>query len=152
MKDLYGTFYSASKSSNPKKVLKQIFNGPKDPLEYLTKNIVNFMITAYRVKFGDKAAKVFAGAMAGDSYSYMRMLPIESIEKSGKKEMYRDLFPLFNLIIKDKTYLSSGAYKKNNAKIGDNYGAYDNYDAYKIAMVKTILGRTNSPKPKLIQK
>jgi hypothetical protein len=124
------------KEKNTKEQLSQYFNAAKDPIEMILRSLIQSHIAVDTSKYGRKnAMKQLIGLYGLDPYVYMRSLPIDELEKNyPKNALYRDLFPLFKLILKDKDLLSEEEHKKDSP---DTY-----YNIYMVNQVKIILGKT----------
>lgn len=137
VKDLQFAFVSGIQNKDTKSRLKKLFKKDKDPINSMIKMMAHSVIDLASDALGRKnAMKLLIGAMAGDSYAFMRLLPTQVLEEKYKNRFYRDLFPLFKIILKDKELLSD---EEHEIDLPNTY-----YNTYKVVQVKTILGRTHS--------
>jgi hypothetical protein len=134
--ELGNTFNKGLKENNIKAELTTFLKDEKNPIDSLLKMIIQSQVANTTAIMGrKKAIKKWVGVMQVDPYTYMRLLPIDELEKNyPKNALYRDLFPLFKLILKNKTLLSEEEHKLDRQ---DTY-----YNIYKVNQVKIILGKT----------
>jgi hypothetical protein len=134
--ELGNTFNKGLKENNVKAELTTSLKDEKNPIDSLLKMIIQAQVANATAIMGrKKALKHFVGVMQQDPYTYMRLLPIDELEKNyPKNALYRDLFPLFKLILKDNTLMTEEEHEKDSP---DTY-----YNIYKVNQVKIILGKT----------
>jgi hypothetical protein len=136
VKDLQFAFVSGVQNKDTNNQLDKLFKKDKDPINSMVKMLGHTLIDLASDAWGRKEAmKLLIGAMNGDSYATMRLLPTQGLEEKYKDRFYRDLFPLFKLILKDKNLLSEEEHKID---LPNTY-----YNTYKVVKVKTILGKTH---------
>lgn len=122
------------KTKNP---FIKIINKTEEPINRMLQNIFAAIIKLNENKLSKlKANKLILGIATGNSHAFMRMLPLENLNHYGTNNVYRNLFPLFKQVIKDKILLSEEAFHNQN-KV-----KYDCYDRYMISQIKIILGKT----------
>lgn len=107
------------------------------PIRYFVEIFIN-VIAQFNEKelTKKKSMKRTIGIIKGDINEIMRVIPFKDFEKNNKKNLYSNLFPIFNLL--DKSLQTEEEFKKN--------GTYRNYYDYKIHKVKIILGITKVSK------
>lgn len=131
-------FKKGIENNDTKERLTNFLGNEENPVNSLMEMTMQTQVASLTAYKGRKAAmKQLIGAIDLDSYAWMRLLPIEELEETyNKSELYRDLYGLFKLILKDKTLLSEEEHKKD---LPDRY-----YNIYMVNQVKIILGRTRS--------
>ena len=99
--------------------------------------IFNSMLDDFEKKISDKgeAKKMMLKATQGDGFLFLQVLNSFACTGISKSKGYLELFPLLQLIVKDRVLYSHAEYDKNN----DKYDA--DYDRYQIARVKKILSK-----------
>ncbi len=137
LKKIENTFEKTVQSKGDRKPIQKLLKKVDNPGDYFLKNILATLTKHNTSEIGElKANKQIKGLFTGDAHEFMRLLPLDSITHHGTNKIYRNLFPLFKLVIQDKILLSEQEYNdQNNAN-------YDSYDKYMIANVKIILGKT----------
>lgn len=95
----------------------------------------NLMLDDFEKKISDKgeAKKMMLKATRGEGFVFLQVLNSFACTGISKSKGYLELFPLLQLIVKDRVLYSHAEYDKNN----DKYDA--DYDRYQIARVKKIL-------------
>ncbi|OFY83700.1 MAG: hypothetical protein A3F72_12875 [Bacteroidetes bacterium RIFCSPLOWO2_12_FULL_35_15] len=117
--------------------VRTLLKGEEDSFEFFNQNFLHLLATIHENKYGHlEGMKTLKGIMKGTSSIYMRLLPTNSLRKNGKDELYRNLYPLFKILIKDPKLISFEEYDTKH------WIRYKNYDHYKISKVKIILGKT----------
>jgi hypothetical protein len=135
-----------NKDGQMTKSLNKLFKDKKEPIENLINNLIRTFATPYIELMGpQKGLRTAIGLLTIESYQCMRQLPIFLLEKNGTNELYRNFYPLFFLVIKDKVLYSREQFMKNAKNAIKKSNPYDgDYNKYKISKVKTILGKTKS--------
>ena len=97
----------------------------------------NLMLDDFEKKISDKgeAKKMMLKATRGEGFVFLQVLNSFACTGISKSKGYLELFPLLQLIVKDRVLYSHAEYDKNN----DKYDA--DYDRYQIARVKKILSK-----------
>lgn len=121
------------------KTSKKLFSPHSQPIDYFLDLIAQTTITMLESNLNNTKLSIhdIKGLFAGEANAFLRLLNVNSLESDGKKKLYRNLFPFFQVIIKNKILFSKQEYE-DNIKVK----SYDDYDAYQISTVKTILGKT----------
>ena len=95
----------------------------------------NLILDDFEKNISDKgeAKKMMLKATRGEGFVFLKELNSFACTGISKSKGYLELFPLLQLIVKDRVLYSHAEYDKNN----DKYDA--DYDRYQIARVKKIL-------------
>lgn len=139
-------FSEGIKTNNTKNSIEKILENTNNPTTSYIKIFINIIASLHEKEHKRlKGMKKTIGLFTGDTNQIMRLLPIDNLNSYKKKEVYRNLFPLFKLILVDNFFYvmkTENKKDKNYIPFEKICSEYKSYNDYKIHIVKIILGKT----------